>query len=530
MKKRKSNYNAKLIPLLAVIALLCSGTLSGCMEAATESRTLSDAVSEPEAISEEPASADMIGEVTSVGESYFDVKVYTAPKELSDYFELDLSTLTESEETSRISYDDDTECLTVKTGYYVVSQLSDITVGEIIVKTMSDSGIQRILILQKGTPKLTVSFEHHGEVQAAIKEISEKYGATGVQVAVIEQGKVTDAFVYGWATYQEEKMTVDHKVRVASVSKVILGITAMLLQEDGIVDLDEDFGVYWGSTAKNPNYPDHVISLRDIMHHTSSILCYGDSQSKSYDSVRSCLSGFYNGMEPGVIESYEYNNYAFCVLGMTLELAADRTIDDIIQEKLLGPLNIDAAFGSGDIEDTDKLVTIYRLGNEVNRSIAEQKNVHMSETPGADGTWFAGGFTISAVDLAKIIAMLGSDGEYYGKRYLSADSVEQMETYIGKPKENGAYQATPLFYRTNCYGREGIYFHDGSAYGAETCVSYDPLTGDGFVVLTTGTGCPVDDYCINMACSEINAYVYSYLADPEAVFEQSEAKEETNEE
>lgn len=39
----------------------------------------------------------------------------------------------------------------------------------------------------------------HEELQAAAESAAKKYGAVGLQAAVIENGAVTDSFAWGWA-------------------------------------------------------------------------------------------------------------------------------------------------------------------------------------------------------------------------------------------------------------------------------------------------------------------------------------------
>lgn len=362
----------------------------------------------------------------------------------------------------------------------------------------------------EASPELSLD---HTQILSEIASVGEQYGATGIQVAVINEGQVVGTYAYGWATKDTDLMTVDHKIRVASISKVIIGITAMLLQEDGIIDLDADIGDYWNVTARNWAYPDTPVTIRSMLTHTSSIISYGDDYSTDYASIRSRLADGYCDTEPGSLDGYYYNNYAFRVLGSTLELAADQRVDDILQEKLFSALDIDASFASGDITDTDMLVTLYRESGEIARSVETQKNIHLSDTPGNNGAYFAGGFTISASDLAKIVALLAADGVYEGQQLLAESSVTQMEEYITEPLSDGSYQAQPLFYVPGLYGRGGIHFHTGSAYGVLSCISYDSDTGDGVVVLTTGANEASEHYGLSYVFDKINSYIYELLSE-----------------
>ncbi len=357
----------------------------------------------------------------------------------------------------------------------------------------------------------SLSVLNHADIQKYIDSIAKKYGAVGLQVAVIENGIVTDTYVYGWATKNSDKMTADHKQRVASLSKVVVGITAQLLREDGIITLDDDIAQYWKSTVKNHKYPNTPITFRTLLSHTSSI--YHTGEAYTYSAAKTYLAQkHYTKFAPGDIAGWTYNNYAFSVLGMTLEMAAGKTANTILNEKLFSNMGIDAAFGTGDIKNTNKLITLYRNDGTIGRTVAVQKGHHSATTPGDNGTFFAGGFTSSAKDMAKLISILAGDGIYEGVRFMDTQSIEIMETpHSDTAVSGGSYQAYPMRYWENLYNRNKIYFHTGSAYGVYNCVSYDPETGDGIVVLTTGASETKDNYGIYKVCTKINGYIYDVI-------------------
>ena len=162
------------------------------------------------------------------------------------------------------------------------------------------------------------------------------------------------------------------------------------------------------------------------------------------------------------------------------------------------------------VKNTGLLSTIYRHGGAVGRSVSTQLGIRLTYAPGATGSYFAGGLTASAVDIAKMAALLAGDGMYEGERLLSAESVALMETTAFKTA-SGFWQAMPLRYRENMYGRDGIYYHTGSAYGVYNCMSYDPATGDGVVVLTSGASAATDRYGVYAVCGSIMDYIYGLM-------------------
>lgn len=263
----------------------------------------------------------------------------------------------------------------------------------------------------------SASRARHDEIQKQVDAVAAKYGAMGLQAAVVEDGEVTDSFSYGWAVKGVTPMTPEHKIRSASITKIAVGMAAMILNEDGVIDLDESIGPYWGVTAKNPSHPDVPVSIRTLLSHSSSLKVFSWEVSRSRDNVRGILQSgsSYTKSAPGSSGAWGYNNYGFGVLGQTLELASGKYLDELMEERLWSVMGIDSAFESGSVKDTDKLATLYENGKVYTSHSTLLKNLRPS-TPGASGDNYSGGMTISAVDLAKLATLLTNDGRYEGLR------------------------------------------------------------------------------------------------------------------
>ncbi len=350
-----------------------------------------------------------------------------------------------------------------------------------------------------------LSRQKHDALSQAVAAAARRHGAVGVQVAVIENGAVTDAFHYGWAVKGSVPMSNAHKLRTASLSKVAVGLSAALLREEGVLDYDADAGTYWGVKTWKP------VTVRDMLTHTSTLL-NSESIAWNYAGVRAQLasaSGYSKGT-PGDLRYWNYNNHAFGILGQTLELAAGRYLDDVLEERVLGPLGADCGFAAGELEEPELVTPLYRTSS-LGRSAASQLNVRRWSAPGATGMQFAGGFTSSALDMAKLTALLAGDGCFEGVRLMEAESVALMESHGGRAISGGFYQALPMRLRFGAYGRGRLYYHTGSAYGVYNLLSYDPDSGDGVVVLTMGADGGKDQYGIYAVCGEISQAVYEAI-------------------
>ena len=332
-----------------------------------------------------------------------------------------------------------------------------------------------------------------------VAEIGKKYGAVGVQVAVIHRGVVGETYEYGYATKSSVPMKPENKIRSASVTKVAVGMAAMKMREEGIIDLDTDISHYWNSNIYKP------ITLRQLLTHTSPLRDNSFTGSKQAILGQLKSRSSYRGSN-----GWLYNNYAIGVEGTTLELAANRTLSSYAKEKFFEPLNMDASFNSGEIKNKSLISTLYNPNDSVARAASVSASFSKREI-GRSSAFFAGGLTISAKDLAKLTAILANDGTYEGVRYLSEESVKIMESPLCTAISRGHEfeQCIPLRYQTDIYGQDRLYYHLGIAYGTLSIISYNPDTRDGVVIITTGASESHDERGIFRICGEIAEYIYN---------------------
>ena len=123
------------------------------------------------------------------------------------------------------------------------------------------------------------------------------------------------------------------------------------------------------------------------------------------------------------------------------------------------------------------------------------------------------------MDLAKLVAVLANGGEYEGVSYLEPGTVAEMETpqFQVDPGETSVFdQCLILRRQENILGRDQIYYHTGSAYGVFSLLTFDPDTGDGVVVLTTGTPRQADEHGLYALCSQLSADLYARMEEEDA--------------
>ena len=131
----------------------------------------------------------------------------------------------------------------------------------------------------------------------------------------------------------------------ASVSKQVVAMSAMLLEHEDKIDLDENVRTYL------PNLPDYAdqITVRQLLHHTSGIRDYFvllrlagrfDDVSITEDMIMEILAQQRGlNFEPGT--RYAYSNSAYFLISQIVSEVEDRNLDAYAQEKIFGPLGME---------------------------------------------------------------------------------------------------------------------------------------------------------------------------------------------
>ena len=372
---------------------------------------------------------------------------------------------------------------------------------------------------------------------------------SGLQIAVIENGEVSRRFAMGLVgdrNGRPTRLNHNHKMRVASISKLVVAIGVMRLVEQEEVDLDADVSGYLGWTLRNPNHPEQIITLRQMLSHTSSIrdagkyfIAAGKGELRDFFDPDSTLwrDGAHWAPEaetPGVY--FEYANLNFGVIAEIIERVSARRFDHFMREEVLRPLGLAADFNACEVPRDElggalsKRFEGYKWQPE--RSWATQVDGQqrvcfygdaMLDNPaaflegydlGSNATLFSpqGGLRASADDLATIMQLLINKGSLNGKQLLTPTSVDAMLKpvwQLSSSSDNGlsAGEAQPggdsdglmTSYGLSVHridmrawgfekGPRNLVGHLGQAYGVLSHALFDPVSGDGIVAIVGGTG------------------------------------------
>ena len=326
-----------------------------------------------------------------------------------------------------------------------------------------------------------------------------KYKYSGVNTLLFTKDEILESASLGYSSLENKTpLALDNIFRIASISKVIVGLGIMKLVEEGKIDVEEDISTYLGYKVRNPHYPDSVIKVKYVMTQTSSI-SDGADDVKGYDGVngpsmhvplQDLLTNpdyeyytpkTYINKEPGTY--FEYSNFGCGILACIMEKVTGKYFTDYIREILLLPLGLDASFRADEIINKDKITSLYYFEYDPPKLSRDSKMFVERVFPryplGDNFRGPAGGLFISALDLMKIAQMMMNKGTYQDIQIFKKETIELMEkeswrgmtddlTYKAKGLQLNLLELDFWPYK----GDMGLKGHFGSAYGVMTFMFY----------------------------------------------------------
>lgn len=307
-------------------------------------------------------------------------------------------------------------------------------------------------------------------------------------VVAFDRDSIRPLIVEGLANLETERpVEANDPVRIASISKLIMALTALRLMDEGKVDLDRDVSDYLGWKLRSPFHPDAPVTLAHLLSHRA-----GLSDAAGYviplgESLPAKLAdpAAWRDTGPSGEAAFEYANLGSPLVATALEAASGERYDRLVERLVFAPLGVKACLnwmGCGPDMET-RAVTLYRHTGEVAADgpdrlppactipVAEGVACDIaSYVPGTNASIFSpqGSVRIGMMDLAKLgQALLRMDEN----RFFSDTA---MRRWFGE-MASAAHQHEP-----------GAVTVDFCAYGfaAYTLVDEAPCTddlfGDGF--------------------------------------------------
>ncbi len=231
-----------------------------------------------------------------------------------------------------------------------------------------------------------LALEKHAQLKKAIVRFMAANSTPGVSVAVVENGVAEWSAGFGSSDLENRVPATSHTLyRLASVSKPITATAALLLWQEGKLDLDAPLQKYC------PQFPqkEATITTRELLGHLGGIRHYkSDSQDDpEIGNTRHFPNSIVGGIEffkndplvakPGT--EFHYSTQGYTLVGCAIEGASGENYADYVRENVLVPAGmthtvVDNRFAiipfrarfyskdsSGEITNSDFLDSSYKI-------------------------------------------------------------------------------------------------------------------------------------------------------------------------
>lgn len=206
-------------------------------------------------------------------------------------------------------------------------------------------------------------------------DFMERFDVPGLSVAFSSQGKPVYTAGFGFADRDgDERMTPEHRFRIASISKPITAVAIFKLIEKGKLKLDDKAfapgRLEIPGTAKEPGLLEEI-TVRHLLTHTSggwkndgTDPMFSHPALAHADLIEVTLREMELFNAPGT--HYAYSNFGYCLLGRLIEKLTDQSYEDFAKEHVLQPCGIAGMAIAGDTleERTESEVVYYGRNRE----------------------------------------------------------------------------------------------------------------------------------------------------------------------
>lgn len=329
----------------------------------------------------------------------------------------------------------------------------------------------------------------HGDTAAfagAVKAVMDEKNRGNLSYRLLAGGRVVDEHYLSIG----EPVDADTLFQVASLSKWITAWGVLSLVESGRLDLDAPVNGYlsrWQLPAAEGFDADEV-TVRRLLSHTAGLtdgLGYGGfppgspiqpieaSLTRAADASPGADGRTRVGLAPG--SEWLYSGGGYTLLQLLIEEVTGARFEDYMQATVLDPLGMIRSTFTPDLSRTSNVATFY-------------------DTDGSEATHFrftalaAASLYTSAADLSELLKAVRPAGDApAGRGVLSEEMLALMGTPHAASLGADIWGLGAILYAPTA-GGGFIIGHDGNnAPAINTAARVDPATGDGIIVLETGS-------------------------------------------
>ncbi|MFN9498382.1 MAG: serine hydrolase domain-containing protein [Erythrobacteraceae bacterium] len=164
-------------------------------------------------------------------------------------------------------------------------------------------------------------------------------------VVAFDRDGITPLIVEGLANKATGRaLEANDPVRIASISKLIMALTALRLADEGKLDLDRDVSDYLGWKLRSPFHPNAPGTLAHLLSHRAGLSDAAGYSIPLGENLEAKLAdpAAWREVGPPGEAAFEYANLGSPIVATALEAASGERYDLLVERLVFTPLGVKA--------------------------------------------------------------------------------------------------------------------------------------------------------------------------------------------
>lgn len=304
----------------------------------------------------------------------------------------------------------------------------------------------------------------------------------GCAIAVVYQNQIIFMNGYGVRSFgKADKIDSDTVFQLGSVSKPIAATLTTLLENQGLLSVEDPVSNYLPNFALNNRQPPRTLKIKNLLSHTSGVPRGGFNHLietfTPYPEIMKALQKPRINIMPGC--RYDYHNAMYGLIAEVTKAVTYQSFPDVLHAKLLKPLqmkNTSATF-----------VDLYCAPNRASPHTRSRRGALCACEPYSQGYYNvapAGGINSSVRDMAIFLkAQMGGHPEVIPHTVLAKMQTPIIPTnnMIGSARSKNPHYG--LGWRIVEYADQKLVYHGGWLKGFTNFLAFMPEQQLGIVIL-----------------------------------------------
>ncbi len=318
------------------------------------------------------------------------------------------------------------------------------------------------------------------QIKNSIRKFFEKGNIAGMSVAVTNKNGIILSENYGVLNSElKASQTIDTALyRIASVSKLITGMTVMKLVEESLLELDTPVKKYVPDIRMSKKETEENVTLRQLLSHTSGLPAeYEPDGARDEASLKKAMLEDLPGIEllSALHEKkFCYSNWGIRLASYIAQSVTGECFSELAQRLIIAPLGMK-------LTTYDPLIALtYPVSMPHTYNDCKYEVIHKINENAA--RYAAGGLFSNTEDLCRLAGMILNKGKNdRGEQVLTEISIDEMFSVQSLCQNNYyAYGLTTMFFEKDNIKATG---HLGSHPPYASSLIIDRDSGIGIVTL-----------------------------------------------